>query len=1230
MFTANLVRILVQYVLVVLCTFSNTVAGEKTVVVKGIVGSGTQLPCRVDLINCGEVYIITWSKSDSDAIDSDQWKRIYLYSDTVEKPLQDLASRAKFTLDAKNGGSLSLDDVRLTDETYYKCDVTYTQGKCPAVTLVRLDVLAAPGKSVIYSGNETVRKDKALGPLSEGDVLDLKCSVSGGKPAPRLSWRQIDKDGKGESVALDFVAEAATTVDGVTSLELSKKLAREDLNTKFECRVEHEALSDVEAEKLKSRVLLDLNVGATELQIFGGPPEEVVEGDLVQLQCLAHGSRPQVNIIWMNGTQIIENAKERYQIEGNEDGTVATRSIIKIVASRFDHLAVIECLASNEPMVQPLKRSLELRVKYAPSVVMEPVGSLSVNESADNVKINCVYDANPSALVKEKTKWFKDDHELDLKDLTGHVISSQANYPVLTINDVMREDSGVYSCEVTNAIGTARPEVGVELSVVFAPVTQLRVFPDPAKGIILKEGDDLRLICYVISGYPATVSKVRWIRSSWDSSPPEVVLSETSRNEHVLVGVDRSASGNFSCQAWNKAGWGLPSDPVPIDVYYPPGPATIFQVTSPDAGLKGGQLDLDCVITEPGQPGAKEFAWHLNGKMIEGANASRLTIERLGLADKGNYSCSALNAAGSGPRDFLFVEPRTAPTLIERLSPETSALFNASVHWLTCRIECQPLCDVTWTRNGQVIEMANDSDGDSVHRAQLFSVTSEIVPEDFDRNLLVSIRSTLIWNMSAIEQLNRDTDNGNFSCTSTANVEGPAVQSETVFSVDYPPENLIVRPVRVDIIEGEMAPPIECSANSRPESELKWTFWNTVITESTILNLNHSITREMAGTYTCIASNKHGQASADVTMNVLFAPECLMSQTKSGDNEDDDTILICEARANPLTELNFVWMHNDTALNQSLAERIVSTEGAKSLLKLSPKLIESMYGTWSCSVDNAVGHTEPNCSTIIEEPETETGWQMPQLDDEDVLLISGIAGGLILLFIIILIVLFLLMRRRGKQDANKADHHNRRAAVQTSTPLKDTKDPTNKDDVTNYYNPHYQNIDQITELTNEFRRSQSLRYADQEPTLPGLNLLNSGPLERNVVYADLQLTTNSPLGSLRRHTVHRNSGQFKVSQAANHVMGRLPARSVDHRHRLAHNHDPDDHDDDNDDNIVHIYSPNKHQNTNNTYSAITSPNTSATASPMSSSTCNNSTSSNYEYAVLRFDNNMSSFPSSIC
>ena len=121
--------------------YNNNVIGEAgEVVVKGAVGGRARLPCKVDIPNCGEIFFITWTKSDTGATDSDQWTRIYLYSDAVDKPLRDLTSRAKFTLDSKKRGWLMLDKLRFTDETFYKCDVTYIQGKCPSLTLVRLEV----------------------------------------------------------------------------------------------------------------------------------------------------------------------------------------------------------------------------------------------------------------------------------------------------------------------------------------------------------------------------------------------------------------------------------------------------------------------------------------------------------------------------------------------------------------------------------------------------------------------------------------------------------------------------------------------------------------------------------------------------------------------------------------------------------------------------------------------------------------------------------------------------------------------------------------------------------------------------------------------------------------------------------------------------------------------------------------------------------------------------------
>lgn len=123
--------------------------------------------------------------------------------------------------------------------------------------------------------------------------------------------------------------------------------------------------------------------------------------------------------------------------------------------------------------------------------------------------------------------------------------------------------------------------------------------------------------------------------------------------------------------------------------------------------------------------------------------------------------------------------------------------------------------------------------------------------------------------------------------------------------------------------------------------------------------------------------------------------------------------------------------------------------------------------------------------------------------------------------------------------------------------------------------------------------------------LPGLNLLNYGPLERNVVYADLQLTTNSPEGSLQRRQ------QFRVANGHHHNNALAGATGP----AVAIRPPPRD--------LGPLYaSPTKHLG-----SSSSSNTTTTSSSPMSSSNSNNS-SSTCEYAVLRFDKTPS--PPSVC
>jgi hypothetical protein len=65
------------------------------------------------------------------------------------------------------------------------------------------------------------------------------------------------------------------------------------------------------------------------------------------------------------------------------------------------------------------------------------------------------------------------------------------------------------------------------------------------------------------------------------------------------------------------------------------------------------------------------------------------------------------------------VESKAPPQFIERLPTVSGAVHNAPEVKLSCRIECYPLCDIEWFRNGQ-----------SLQDSHLFTTTSSVIPEN--------------------------------------------------------------------------------------------------------------------------------------------------------------------------------------------------------------------------------------------------------------------------------------------------------------------------------------------------------------------------------------------------------------------------------------------------------------------------------------------------------------------
>ncbi|CAG2100240.1 unnamed protein product [Medioppia subpectinata] len=1023
----------------------NTSKTDSPVVVKGVAGQSASLPCHIDQKACGEVYFLTWTKQERD----DRWSRIYIFADNVEKPLRDLSGRARFSLH-KSEAQLSINQLKAGDEALYKCDVTYVGGKCPSLTFVRLDIIVRPSKAYIEHKNSQIENGSEIGG-SEGDLLTLACVVIGGKPMPSVFWTIIASDGSAKTIE---AKNASSYADNMTRLVLTKQLSRSDLKSRYECHVRHEAIKN---NSMDSHVMIDLSVGAKSIEIVG-PSDHIKEGDVALIQCIAYGSKPETQIVWKNGTHIIDT-EVKSEVEPNSDGsTLNTRSYLELRVTRFDHLNAIQCLAINTAMKEAIKQSIELKIQYPPIVVMEPKNGLIVNESADMVNIYCTFSSNPPEIIENDTKWYKDNQILALDD-SQHYMTSLSGYPILTIVNPMRNDSGDYFCSVSNDIGIGKPLETLPLNVLFPPTVNLQIYPNPEQGFTIKEGDDVRMICDIIDGNPLNASKVKWMKNGHQLVSELSTAEPSTHKEITWLSVTRTLSGNYTCLAISEAGVSEVSNSIQIDVSYPPSKALIRQFNGIHA-VKGHNLSLECIVSDVGKPSTTtEYQWESADGVPFQTKQSILYLTDLKLTNSGNISCAAVNEVGIGPKGIYKVTPLAPPNIIDFL-PTTFGInenvFNKS--WAQLEAE-EPIgisCRVEYrSRDSKVFYSCVSSDnsvGPSVKSRTQFIV--EYSPEnmrvrpkrvdviEYDIPPEISCESDSLppasyrWHSSSTvdkfigviadtpvlslnTSIHRDRA-GTYTCIAS-NRHGEN-QIDLLINVLYSPENMRVRPKRVDVIEYDIPPEISCESDSLPPASYRWHSSSTVdkfigvIADTPVLSLNTSIHRDRAGTYTCIASNRHGENQIDLLINVLYPPTCTLYESRTDDDQEIELICAVTA-ANPNNELTFNWFFNNTSLNETLIERIVKYEGMKSKITI-PINDETLFGSWTCAVANSIGQTDPNCTLYVSPPILVSDWEA--LGDESVILISTIIAAIIITFIVILLVLICLMRRRRhKQESTR-------------------------------------------------------------------------------------------------------------------------------------------------------------------------------------------------------------------
>lgn len=939
--------------------------------VKGILGSSAELPCEVDVEKCGEVFYITWAKDISN-----EWKRIYFNDGgRMEKALQELAfpDKAKFFMN-DSSAHLRISYLRLEDEGSYRCDVTYTK-PCPSLTFSSLIIQVRPSPPEIeYEGN-VIQHGTVIGPFHEESVISLECESQGGKPTAKVTWW---KDDESLDSHISYTNNSYGSKDIKSSIDLV--LTRDDIGTRLMCRVENEVLD----KPLESWVEVDLNVEPLSSEI-SGPTEPVEEGDIISLNCTVEGAKPAAVITWYNVSNVLIPSSEP-DIQEMPDKTFRTISELEIEVSRYDHGGTFYCHATNDVIKQkeeePMMKSFVIEVEYTPVVTIEPEKGIIVNETAEAV-FSCSFEANPETILD--IDWYKDGKELSLSDHSKYS-TSDTTVPTLTILAVDRKDRGEYTCSLTNSIGTGNSSNSVELTVLYPPEVEIVISPSTVNE---RDITKVTLFCEILSGNPQNLLRTRWYKN-------DEFLNEVTDKKISWMEITRNFSGNYSCEAENAAGWGNRSDNEELIVQYLPGEADIIEDDAPT--MKGESVNLTCEVDELGLPEAESYYWELDGERLHITNKT-LVIDDADLYHEGNYSCSAFNDVGFGEKGYHFLDIKVPPRFITSLPKIHGAARDASFYNVTCRVECDPICDIEWFKNDKSIM---DSD--------LYIINREILPEEEENGYFSSVISVLRWNMTAWPggKLERERDTANYTCQSTDNEVGEEVQSTMQFSVEYAPEDVKITQDFITLEEGEEFEPVNCSASSWPLSTYRWKFGNFIVNHGPTLDLSE-VSRKDAGIYTCEAKNNRGKAEAKLLLEIRYVPSCEIIRT----DDDDETILKCEGDAYP-KEINIFW----TKDNETLVDDI-DKEDANSTIRFK-RFDEEFYGEYECIVKNSMGESEP-CIEIVSKPEGygDTIWD-PATGEKKIFIIAAVIGGIAILVVIIIVVIIILMRRKRRTNASAA------------------------------------------------------------------------------------------------------------------------------------------------------------------------------------------------------------------
>uniref|UniRef100_A0A665VTB7 Hemicentin-1 n=1 Tax=Echeneis naucrates TaxID=173247 RepID=A0A665VTB7_ECHNA len=513
------------------------------------------------------------------------------------------------------------------------------------------------------------------------------------------------------------------------------------------------------------------------------------------LSCDATGI-PKPTVSWKkNGrTMNIDQNQNMYRL-------LSSGSLV-VIAPTVDDTAVYECVVSNEAGEH--SRAISLTVHVPPSLADEPT-ELTVTRLSP-VVIACTASGVPEPTIH----WTKDGIRIP-KEGQGYSILPTG--PV-QIDSAELGHAGRYSCTAKNAAGSMQRHV--QLIVQELPVIQSH---PPALDVILN--NPITLPCRATGSPRPTIT---WQKEGINIPTAGGSFTVLPNGSLQISKASVSDAGTYICVAQNPAGTALGKTKLKVQV-----PPVISSETQNYLAPVDSSVTLQCQADGSPPP---SVTWHKDGQSLSESVRQRilssgsLQISFIQPSDTGRYTCTAANVAGTVNLEMSLTVQ--IPPSIRGGEQELAVVENSQAQ-LVCVAEGVPHPSLSWEKDGNPL--------------------SESIGE-----------YTILPSGELVIDIAQPDDAGSYTCVAT-NAVGQDSRTLTLSVHTHPVFTELLADVALNKGEGLL---LACGVSGIPPPKITWALNNNIIPVHYDHMTGHSelvierVSKEDAGTYTCVAENSVG------------------------------------------------------------------------------------------------------------------------------------------------------------------------------------------------------------------------------------------------------------------------------------------------------------------------------------------------------------------------------------